>query len=263
MFSCVSILTLDYSFGRNQNSCGFCNFRPTPPVTLKKSYWRRELLDWGISKTEILSSMLLVRQMRDLNAVKQTNKSGCTKMTHTHRTIGQQTSKSPRVAMLLDVQNVSLKQKQAELLLDFATSKGRLNWLKIYYNSQHDNQVIAKENLEKLGFKGIDVPDSGKNSADIKLVFDCTKLFAIKPCPEIIILVLGDRDFAGLIALLMASGKTVIVFARRKSASKKLIKLVGEHNFHYVDELSSLCAGLKPQLKNPKQLSIEADRLSA
>ena len=35
-------------------------------------------------------------------------------------------------------------------------------------------------------------------------------------------------------------------------ASQKLINLVGEDNFHDVDELSSLCAGLKPQLENQK-----------
>ena len=207
--------------------------------------------------------MLLVRQMRDLNAAKQTNKSGCTKMTDNHRTTGQQNSQSQRVAMLWDGQNVHLKQKEAKLMVAFAKSKGRLDCQNFYYNSQHDNQVNDKNRLEKLGFQGIDVPDSGKNSADKQLVFDCIKRVAIKPSPEIIILVLGDRDFVGLTTVLMALGKTVIVFARRDSASKKLIKLVGEDNFHYVGEFSSLCAGLKPQLKKPKELSIQADKLSA
>jgi hypothetical protein len=184
-------------------------------------------------------------------------------MTANHRTTGQQKSQSQRVAMFLDSQNVYLNQKQAELLVAFAKSKGRLEPPKNYYNSQKKNQLTDKIRLEKLGFPGVDVPDSGKNSADKQLVFDCIKRVAIKPSPDIIILVLGDRDFAGLITVLKALGITVIVFARRKSASKKLINLVGEDNFHYVDELSSLCAGLKPQLKNQKQLSIEADNLSA
>ncbi|MEG3864101.1 NYN domain-containing protein, partial [Microcoleus sp. herbarium12] len=195
--------------------------------------------------------MLLVRQMRYVNAIKQTYKSGCTKMTPTHRTTDKQTSKSQRVAILLDIQNVSLKQWQAELLLDFATSKGRLNWRKLYYNSQYPNQVIAKDNLEKLGFQGVDVPDPGEDSADKALVFGCTKLFAIKTPPEIVILVLGDRDFAGLIALLIAAGKKVIVFARRDSTSQKVINLVGQNNFNYVDELSSLVASnSQQQIKN-------------
>jgi hypothetical protein len=180
-----------------------------------------------------------------------------------HRTTGQQKSQSQPVAMLWDGQNVHLKQNEAELLVAFAKSKGRLECQKFYYNSQHKNQVDNKNRLQKLGFEGIDVPDSGKNSADKQLVFDCIKRVAIKPSPEKIILVLGDKDFAGLINVLITLGKTVIVFARRDSASKKLIKLVGENNFHDVDELPSLCAGLKSQLKNPKQLSIETNQLSA
>ncbi len=173
-------------------------------------------------------------------------------MADNHRTTGKQKSKFQRVAMFLDSQNVYLKPNQAELLLAFAKSKGRLEPPKNYYNSQHKNQVNDNIRLEKLGCIGVDVRDSGKNSLDKQLVFDCSKRFAIKPSPDLIILVLGDRDFAGLITFLMGLGITVIVFARRKSASKKVINLVGEDNFHDVEELSSLCAGLKAQLENQK-----------
>jgi uncharacterized LabA/DUF88 family protein len=173
-------------------------------------------------------------------------------MADNHRTTGTQQTQSLRVAMFLDSQGVYLNQKQAELLVAFTKSKGRFEPPKNYYNSQHKNQVNDKIRLEKLGFLGVDVPDSGKNSADKELVFDCIKRVATKPSPDIIILCLADRDFAGLISVLMGLGKTVIVFARRKSASQKLINLVGEDNFHDVDELSSLCAGLKPQLENQK-----------
>jgi len=184
-------------------------------------------------------------------------------MADNHRTTGKQKSQLERVAMFLDSQNVHLNQNKAKLLLAFAKSKGRLEPPKSYFNSQKEDQVAHTTRLEKLGFQGVDVLDSGKNSADKQLVFDCIKRVAIKPSLDIIILVLGDRDFAGLITVLKALGITVIVFARRESASKKLIKLVGDDNFHYVDELSHLCAGLKSQLKNQKQLPIEADRLSA
>jgi hypothetical protein len=177
---------------------------------------------------------------------------GNNQMTDNNRTTGQQKSQSQRVAMFWDSQNVYLNQKQAEFLLAFAKSKGHFERPKNYYNSQHKNQVNDKNRLEKLGFRGVDVPESGKNSADKHLVFDCIKRVAIKPSPDIIILVLGDRDFAGLITVLKELGITVIVFARRKSASKKLINLVGDDNFHDVDELSSLCAGWKAQLENQK-----------
>ncbi|UNU24995.1 NYN domain-containing protein [Microcoleus vaginatus] len=167
-------------------------------------------------------------------------------MADNHRSTGKQKSQFQRVAILWDGQNVHLKQNEAALLVDFAKSKGRLDCPKFYYNSQKENQVDDKNRLENLGFQGLDVPYSDPDSADKQLVFDCIKRVAIKPSPEIIILVSGDRDFAGLITVLMALGKTVIVFARRQSANEKLINLVGEDNFHDVDELSSLCAGLKP-----------------
>ncbi|PSB35737.1 hypothetical protein C7B69_05435 [filamentous cyanobacterium Phorm 46] len=183
-------------------------------------------------------------------------------MTDNHRTTGKQKSQSQRVAILSDGENVQLNPKQGELLVAFALSKGCLDFQRHYYNPQHKNQVSAKNQLENLGFQGVPVRNSGKNSVDKQFVFDCIKRVATKLSPDIIILVSGDRDFAGLILVLMALGKTVIVFARRESASKKLIKLVGDDNFHYVDELPSLCAGLKPQLKKPKELSIQADQLS-
>ncbi|MEG4420591.1 NYN domain-containing protein [Microcoleus sp. LAD1_D5] len=167
-------------------------------------------------------------------------------MADNHRSTGKQKSQFQRVAILWDGQNVHLKQNEAALLVDFAKSKGRLDCPKFYYNSQKENQLDDKNRLENLGFKGIDVPSLDPDSADKQLVFDCIKRVAIKPSSEIIILVSGDRDFAGLITVLMALGKTVIVFARRQSANEKLINLVGEDNFHDVDELSSLCAGLKP-----------------
>jgi uncharacterized LabA/DUF88 family protein len=142
-----------------------------------------------------------------------------------------------------DLQNVHLTQKQAELLVAFAKSKGRLDCFKVYYNSQKRNQLLAKNNVEYLGCQGVDVRSKDKNSVDKALTFDWIKGVYIKPSPEIIILVSGDRDFAPLVSLMLNVGKKIIVFAQRSSESKKLIKLVGDDNFHYVDELPSLFVG--------------------
>ncbi|MEG3892352.1 NYN domain-containing protein [Microcoleus sp. AT8-B1] len=176
-------------------------------------------------------------------------------MKKNHSAIGKETKQSQAlVSIFCDLQNVlDLTQKQAELLVAFAKSKGRLDCLKAYYNSQYENQLLAKNQLEYLGFQGVDVP-SHKNSADKQLIFDCIKRVAIKPSPEIIILVSGDRDFAGLISVMLELGKKVIVFAQRCRANKKLIKLVGDDNFHYIDELPSLFAG---------NTQNKADKLSA
>ncbi|MGB7709644.1 MAG: NYN domain-containing protein [Microcoleus sp.] len=179
---------------------------------------------------------------------------GHIKMTNNHL-IGKQTKQSQAlVDIYWDLQNVHLTQKQGESLIALAKSKGRLDCLKAYYNSQHQNQLLAKNQLEYLGFQGVDVRSDDKNSADKQLIFECIKRVAIKPSPEIIILVSGDRDFAGLISVMLAVGKTIIVFAQRCKASKKVINLVGDDHFHYIDDLPSLFAG---------NTQNKADRLSA
>ncbi|MBW4479096.1 MAG: NYN domain-containing protein [Tolypothrix brevis GSE-NOS-MK-07-07A] len=144
------------------------------------------------------------------------------------------------VSIYCDLQNVLSIKKQADFLLSFAQSKGRIDCKNLYHNSQHKNQVDAKNNLKSLGFNCVDVPCSLKNSADNQLIADCIKQVALKPSPDIIIFVLGDRDFAGLICVLLSLGKKVIIFAQRGSASQTLIKLVGNDNFHFVDELPQL-----------------------
>jgi NYN domain len=146
------------------------------------------------------------------------------------------------VAILCDIQNVQKIKDTAKLLIDFAKLQGRVDYKKLYYNSHYSSQVCIKNVLETLNFESVDVPDSSLNSADHRLVSDCVKLFAPQhlPIPNIIILVSGDRDYAGLIAILQAMGKKVIVFAQKGSASTKLMKLVGNNNFYFVDELSEL-----------------------
>jgi uncharacterized LabA/DUF88 family protein len=145
-----------------------------------------------------------------------------------------------RIAIFCDIQNVSTIQDKGNYLLDFAKIQGRINWKNLYYNSQHKNQIDAKNKLENIGFKCVDVPCPLKNSADNQLIADCMNVVARNPSLKIIILVLGDRDFAGMICVLHSLGKKVIIFAQRGSASPKLIKLVGDDNFHFVDELPQL-----------------------
>ncbi len=166
-------------------------------------------------------------------------------MKDTHLVSNGQTSHQQNlVALYWDIQNVKLKSKQlldfASQLRGFADSNERLDCQNVYYNSQHKNQVIAKNILENLGFKCVDVPCPLKNSADNQLIADCIKWVAFNPSSNKIILVLGDWDYAGLICILKALGKKVIIFAQRGNASQKLIKLVSNDNFHFIDELHEL-----------------------
>ncbi len=142
-----------------------------------------------------------------------------------------------------DLQNVSLKQpnelqKFAKELLIFCGSKGNLHSPHVYYNSQHKDQLAANNILEKVGYKGVNVPIAKKNSADHQLILDCLKTVVSKPSADIFTFVLGDKDYVGLICVLRSLGKKVIIFAKRGSESKKLMSIADE--FHFVDELPNL-----------------------
>ncbi|MBD2517687.1 NYN domain-containing protein [Nostoc sp. FACHB-973] len=162
-------------------------------------------------------------------------------MIHANKSSDRQTSQQKNsIAIFWDLQNVYSIQKTATFLLDFAQFEGRIKCKKLYYNSHHQNQVFAKNNLEVLDITCVDVRDTSENSADYRLMADCVKAVGLNPSLRTIILVLGDWDYAGLISVLQSLGKKVIIFAQRGSASLKLIKLVGNDNFHFIDELPQL-----------------------
>ncbi|MBW4456689.1 MAG: NYN domain-containing protein [Nostoc indistinguendum CM1-VF10] len=139
-----------------------------------------------------------------------------------------------------DIQNIPSIIKFASLVLQFAEYNGTVSCKNIYYNSQRQDQVASSNKLKELGFRCVNVPDTSKNSADKRLKDDCYEAVAFNPSLKKIILFSGDKDFAVLISILKAMGKKVIVFAQRGSESLKLIKLVGNDNFYFVDELPEL-----------------------
>ncbi|WP_041565242.1 NYN domain-containing protein [Nostoc punctiforme] len=164
-------------------------------------------------------------------------------MPHSDQSSKKQTSQQKNyVGIFADIQNVSLIKGKGHFLLEFAQSKGRIDCKNVYYNSHYINQVCTKNELEILGIKCVDVPDHSNNSADYRLMADCVKAVAFNPSLTTIILLSGDWDYAGLICILKSLGKKVKIFAQRGSESPKLIKLVGNDNFHFVDELPQLVA---------------------
>ncbi|MEH2062216.1 MAG: NYN domain-containing protein [Nostoc sp.] len=162
-------------------------------------------------------------------------------MSHANQSSKKQTRQQKNsIGIFADIQNVSSIKGKGHFLLEFAQSKGHIGCQNVYYNSHYINQVGTKNELAILGMKGVDVPDNSENSADYRLINDCINWVAFNASVNIIILMLGDRDYAGLICILKALGKKVIIFAQRGSASPKLIKLVGNDNFYFVDELPQL-----------------------
>jgi hypothetical protein len=152
---------------------------------------------------------------------------------------GQTSPQTPLVSLYWDLQNVYSMQGQANLLLDFASSKGRLDCKRVYYNSQCKNQDSAKDKLKSLSFNCIDVPCPLKNSADNQLIADCIEDVDNHLSPDIVILVSGDGDFAKLVRTLQKLGKKVIIFAQLGNVKQRLKDLVGD-DFYFVDKLSEL-----------------------
>ncbi|BBD64911.1 hypothetical protein NIES4072_14240 [Nostoc commune NIES-4072] len=162
-------------------------------------------------------------------------------MPHANQSSNRQTSQQKNsVGIFADIQNVSSIKGKGHFLLEFAQSKGRIDCKNVYYNSHYINQVCIKNELELIGMKCVDVPEHSNNSADYRLIANCVQAVAFNPSLKTIILFSGDWDYAGLICILKSLGKKVIIFAQRGSASPNLIKLVGNDNFHFVDELPQL-----------------------
>lgn len=160
-------------------------------------------------------------------------------MTNIHISSNRQTSRQQlKVFIYCDFQNVYLSQELATSLLVFANSRGILISQKVYYNSLFENQANAKENLKHLGFKCEDVTCSLKNSADNQLKSDLIDDVYNNQCPDIVILVSGDGDFASSVLFLQDKGKNVIIFARKGNVKQKLKELANE--FYFIDEISQL-----------------------
>lgn len=172
-------------------------------------------------------------------------------MADNHSEIGKQTKQSQAlVSMYVDHQNVHLTPILGSQLLEFAKFEGHLIGKNFYYNSLCSDQVSAKDNLQNLGCKWIDVPCPLKNSADNQLMVDFVDdIYSNRP-PDTVILVSGDGDFANSVRNLKDRGKKVIVFAQPGSVKQKLKELVGS-DFHFLDELPSLIAAkIQPQTEN-------------
>ncbi|HEY9872209.1 MAG TPA: NYN domain-containing protein [Candidatus Obscuribacterales bacterium] len=145
----------------------------------------------------------------------------------------------PSVSLYCDNQNVFLNQEEANLLLDFTKSKGRLRCQNVYYNSECNNHSdINKQRLENIGYECKNVPCPLKNSADNQLIADCLDDNDHNCLGSTVIIVSGDGDFAKLVKALKGWGKKVIILARRGNVKQRLTELADE--FHFIDELPQL-----------------------
>lgn len=95
-----------------------------------------------------------------------------------------------------------------------------------------------KRGMHEAAFELIEIPhvsQSGKNSADIRMVVDAMDLCYTKPHVDAFVIISGDSDFSPLVSKLKENNKTVIGVGVRSSTSNLLVDNCDE--FIYYDDL--------------------------
>jgi len=101
-----------------------------------------------------------------------------------------------------------------------------------------DRYKEFKSGMHAAAFELIEIPhrsQSGKNSADIRMVVDALDLCYTKEHVDTFVVVSGDSDFSPLVSKLRENAKTVIGVGVKNSSSDLLISNCDE--FIYYDDL--------------------------
>jgi uncharacterized protein (TIGR00288 family) len=147
------------------------------------------------------------------------------------------------LAVFCDFENVALGVREAkyaqfdmEKVLERLLAKGSIVVKKAYCD--WDRYKEFKATMHASAFELIEIPhvrQSGKNSADIRMVVDALDLCYTKEHVDTFVIVSGDSDFSPLVSKLRENAKTVIGVGVKNSSSDLLINNCDE--FIYYDDL--------------------------
>jgi uncharacterized protein (TIGR00288 family) len=155
-------------------------------------------------------------------------------------------AKSPddtSMALFCDFENVALGVRDAQYekfdikkVLERLLLKGSIVVKKAYCD--WDRYKAFKGPMHEANFELIEIPhvrQSGKNSADIRMVVDALDLCYTKAHVDTFVIISGDSDFSPLVSKLRENAKTVIGVGVKNSTSDLLIANCDE--FIYYDDL--------------------------
>jgi uncharacterized protein (TIGR00288 family) len=144
------------------------------------------------------------------------------------------------LAVFCDFENVAIGIKEANYpdfkirpILERLLLKGSIVVKKAYCD--WDRYKEFKRDMHEAAFELIEIPhvrQSGKNSADIRMVVDALDLCYTKSHIDAFVIISGDSDFSPLISKLKENGKSVIGIGVRGSASSLLISNCDEFIFY-------------------------------
>ena len=147
------------------------------------------------------------------------------------------------MAVFLDLENIALGARDAsypsfdvEKVLERLLLKGHIVVKKAYCD--FDRYKEFKRGLHEAAFELIEIPhvrQSGKNSADIRMVVDALDLCYTKGHVDSFVIISGDSDFSPLVSKLRENDKTVIGVGVKNSTSDLFINNCDE--FIYYDDL--------------------------
>jgi len=148
------------------------------------------------------------------------------------------------MAVFLDLENIALGAREAKYpsfdiqkVLERLLLKGHIVVKKAYCD--FDRYKEFKRGLHETAFELIEIPhvrQSGKNSADIRMVVDALDLCYTKGHVDTFVIISGDSDFSPLVSKLRENAKTVIGMGVKNSTSDLFISNCDE--FIYYDDLA-------------------------
>jgi uncharacterized protein (TIGR00288 family) len=154
---------------------------------------------------------------------------------------GQQETRN--MALFCDFENIALGVRDARYekfdinrVLERLLLKGSIVVKKAYCD--WDRYKEFKSVMHGASFELIEIPhvrQSGKNSADIRMVVDALDLCYTKSHVDTFVIISGDSDFSPLVSKLRENAKTVIGIGVKNSTSDLLIANCDE--FIYYDDL--------------------------
>jgi uncharacterized protein (TIGR00288 family) len=179
------------------------------------------------------------------------------------------TNRSKNLALFCDFENIALGVRDAKYaqfdiaeVLERWLVKGNIVVKKAYCDWERYKDF--KADMHEASFELIEIPhvrQSGKNSADIRMVVDALDLCYTKAHVDTFVIISGDSDFSPLVSKLRENNKIVIGVGVKESTSNLLIFNCDE--FIYYDDLIRQTERRKPKKKKTNGKKENADEVQA
>ena len=173
-------------------------------------------------------------------------------------------TENTNIALFCDFENIALGVRDTKLppfdinkVLERLLLKGSIVVKKAYCD--WDRYKDFKHTMHEAAFELIEIPhvrQSGKNSADIRMVVDALDLCYTKSHVDTFVIISGDSDFSPLVSKLRENNKVVIGIGVKDSTSNLLSANCDEFIF-YDDLVRDQKIIRKPALKKPTVVKID------